>query len=270
MCKREAFTLVELLVVTAVIALLMAILLPTLQRAKRQAKAVVCQSNLHQWGLFFPMYLQDYTDMFFTYGGNDDSMARPWPWLMRPYYRDCNDVLLCPMALRRTHWKEPAALSSENPWLDGGKFSAWVIRDHRMKNETIGSYGLNGYLHTRSLVWAQQYDPWRWPTPLVKGAGSVPALLDCSYIHARPRDTDVPPQYDDVPEDGSGMSLFCINRHDGFVNGLFMDWSVRKVGLKESWTLKWHRKCDTAGPWTRAGGVKSEDWPKWMRRFKDY
>ena len=51
---------------------------------------------------------------------------------------------------------------------------------------------------------------------------------------------------------------------------LFMDWSVRKVGLKELWTLKWNRNFDTAGPWTKAGGVKPEDWPEWMRRFKDY
>ena len=49
-----------------------------------------------------------------------------------------------------------------------------------------------------------------------------------------------------------------------------MDWSVRKVGVKELWTLKWDKDFDTAGPWTKAGGVKPEDWPQWMRRFKDY
>ena len=62
----------------------------------------------------------------------------------------------------------------------------------------------------------------------------------------------------------------CINRHNGGVNTLFMDWSVRKVGLKELWTLKWHRSYDTAGPWTLDGGVKPSDWPEWMRKFKDY
>ena len=62
----------------------------------------------------------------------------------------------------------------------------------------------------------------------------------------------------------------CIDRHNGGVNYLFMDYSVRKVGLKELWTLKWHQSFNTAGPWTRAGGVEPEDWPLWMRNFKDY
>jgi len=66
------------------------------------------------------------------------------------------------------------------------------------------------------------------------------------------------------------MWQFCIPRHDGFVYLLFMDWSVRKVGLKELWKLKWHRAFNTVALWTKAGGVRPTDWPKWMQRFKDY
>jgi prepilin-type processing-associated H-X9-DG protein len=66
------------------------------------------------------------------------------------------------------------------------------------------------------------------------------------------------------------MSHFCINRHNGFVNFLFVDRSVRPVGLKELRTLKWHRAYDTMNVWTKAGGALPEDWPVWLRRFKDY
>jgi len=66
------------------------------------------------------------------------------------------------------------------------------------------------------------------------------------------------------------MIRFCINRLDGFVNSVFLDSTVRKVGLKELWTLKWHRKFDLNGPWTVAGGVEPDNWPEWMRGFKDY
>ena len=61
-----------------------------------------------------------------------------------------------------------------------------------------------------------------------------------------------------------------MNRHNAYINGLFMDWSARKIGLKELWTLKWQPESDTAGPWTKAGGVLPEYWPHWMRGFKDY
>jgi hypothetical protein len=51
---------------------------------------------------------------------------------------------------------------------------------------------------------------------------------------------------------------------------LFGDASVRRTGLKELWTLKWHKEFDTSNRWTKGGGVQPEDWPQWMRRFKDY
>jgi hypothetical protein len=50
----------------------------------------------------------------------------------------------------------------------------------------------------------------------------------------------------------------------------FIDLSARRVGLKELWTLKWHRRFNTAGRWTKAGGVRPSDWPQWIRRFPDY
>jgi hypothetical protein len=67
-----------------------------------------------------------------------------------------------------------------------------------------------------------------------------------------------------------GIKRVCVNRHDGFTNGLFMDWSIRKMGLKQVYTFKWNRDFDTAGVWTAAGGVQPDDWPRWMRRFKNY
>ncbi|HUV65873.1 MAG TPA: hypothetical protein VMW24_18395 [Sedimentisphaerales bacterium] len=61
-----------------------------------------------------------------------------------------------------------------------------------------------------------------------------------------------------------------MDRHSGYVNYLFADFSVRKVGLKELWSFKWNRTFNTSNVWTWAGGVQPEDWPAWMRGFKDY
>ena len=56
MVKQRGFTLVELLVVIAIIALLMAILMPALNRARELGRRTVCLGNLKQLALAWVMY----------------------------------------------------------------------------------------------------------------------------------------------------------------------------------------------------------------------
>jgi len=251
MCKPRGFTLIELLVVIAIIALLMAILMPALQRVRRQAKTAICQANLGQWGLVWSMYCQDNNGYF-------PKRISIWHDIVEPYYTDTK-ICFCPMATK---------LYSE-----GGRwgYGAWEL------DTASGSYGLNQWVldPPKDTVEGRREPENMWRTTDVEGTNHIPLFLDCATIGVTCWPQDTPPEYDGQfwPYTGNNydeMRRICLNRHDGFVNSLFLDFTVRKAGLKELWTLKWHRKYDTAGHWTRAGGALPEDWPEWMRNFKDY
>jgi prepilin-type N-terminal cleavage/methylation domain-containing protein/prepilin-type processing-associated H-X9-DG protein len=106
--RRQAFTLVELLVVVSIIALLIAVLLPSLSKAREQAKTVACGSNLRSLGLAVHAYASANNDHLVTaglaHGGSVDEHAA-WINTLETEYGNTL-VARCPSD-RSENWSVP-------------------------------------------------------------------------------------------------------------------------------------------------------------------
>jgi prepilin-type N-terminal cleavage/methylation domain len=82
LCRRSAFTLIELLTVIAIIGILAAILIPTVGRVRSKARTAQCVSNLRQIGLACLLYADDHKGLLPVHGGSSltPTSEKNWNW----------------------------------------------------------------------------------------------------------------------------------------------------------------------------------------------
>jgi prepilin-type processing-associated H-X9-DG protein len=234
-CK-SSFTKKDLLVILVSVAFALANLgaIGT-STGRRRAKEFVCLSNLLRWGRIFQAFTNDNNGYF-----QDRDAMFEWPVTFESYYKNPK-MLLCPEATKSVD--------------EGGvnPFMAW--------NAEVGASDIGN----RQLFWR---------TPHVKDASCAPILLDGQWKDADPTPWDSPPEHegDFWPPGQDEIQRPCVNRHNGGVNGLFLDFSARKIGLKELWEIWWYRG------WVQDLEVVGRpdfctptgDYNGWMCPFKDY
>lgn len=150
MRREQGFTLIELLVVIAIIALLMAILIPALNRAREQGKRTVCYAHLKGLGVALRMYVDDNdgkTNPLRNNGLWDNAWENPpvikkyrpkddlayWGIFYYPYAKN-KDIFACPSSKRVDDWPE-------NGW--GKPFQKYF---------QYCSYGLSGFVDDEKIA----------------------------------------------------------------------------------------------------------------------
>jgi prepilin-type processing-associated H-X9-DG protein len=269
MKPETVFSKADVIVTIGCIVFLLATIGAVGPGGQRHAKEMLCLSQLHKWGDIFQDYLNDNGGYFMKGYIYDDNYASDmWMDALRPYYKK-GQMRVCPEAT------VPSSEIGGGEYGGGGVFAAWGVFTLSWGPVILGdygSYGMNGWAYNSpsDSPWGLPPYYW-WRVAHVAGGDNIPLFLDCQWIDGWPQYTDDPPEFDGQPWDSvNQMRRFCMNRHRGYINSLFLDGSARKVGLKELWTLKWHREFDTCGMWTVCGGVQPNDWPEWMRDFEDY
>ena len=172
--KTKVFTLIELLIVIAIIVVLAAILLPALNTARARARTTFCTGNLRQWGVLISLYANDYNDYLVPQDvaritNDPNNPTGPWN-----HYLSATRQMIMPQ-ITEAQWLKGASINgcpersdTETALKDGKDATGFCKR--------YFSYGINSnVMNTKSVI--------RRKLNRLKNPGKYAAFADSTYYN---------------------------------------------------------------------------------------
>ena len=262
-----AFTLIELLVVISIIAILAALLLPTLAKAKLSGKRISCLNNLKEMSYSRHMYTDDNRGNLVLAAADEDSVDAT-------IQAGDAKVLLCPS----TH--VPLTPPSGDGWgtADTPYFGTTSIGPVEAANAP-GSYAINGWLSVDHMPVDSFTQNFFRKDADLQAPALTPLFLDSTWYYVFPLETDPTLNPADLYHGYNGhrsagtacihsMGLCLIDRHNsrppasaptaypystgqvlpGMINMAFSDNHAELAPLNNLWNYMWHRGWEAPGP----------------------
>ena len=297
MNTKAGFTKKDIAVILGCVVFILCSLNAIGNRGRRKAKEIVCLSKQFKLGQACILFSEENDGYLITMPKRgspgqpgtyfDDPCSNyEWAEIIRSKIDVRGGAALCPEATKLMIKGNGAINTTTRSWDTAwGIWFPSFVCSGGVCNRGAYDYGSIGYNEWAKRPADDCHNPvwdtsgWNkskfWNSPNVREANSVPLFTGNMSTDAIPSHNEEPPPYHgadpwkmgDIMH--SGLRRTCLDRHSGYVNGVFMDLSARPIGLKELWEIHWHRGWFD-GPSGNIPPAEFNDPTHWMYKYPNY